>query len=87
MTEVLISDSRTATLLSRYAHAVWTYLENGDPTGFLSFVGKTYRDAFGRPHTFETRPEAVTAAVERSEDDIGAFADLYAEPETAEDAE
>jgi len=62
-------------------------LETGDPTGILAFVGKTYRDAFGKVHTFETRPEAIRAAVERSEDDMGAFADLYAEPETAEDSE
>jgi hypothetical protein len=83
--EVLISDSRTASLLSRYAHAVATYLETGDPRDLRGFEGKTYQDAFGKVHTFETRPEAVRAIIERSESDFGAFADLYAEPETADD--
>jgi transposase-like protein len=83
--EVLISDSRTASLLSRYAHAVATYLETGDPRDLRGFEGKTYKDAFGKVHTFETRPEAIRAIIERSESDFGAFADLYAEPETADD--
>jgi hypothetical protein len=34
---------------------------------------------------FEARPEAVLAAVERSESDFGAFVDLYAETEGAEE--
>lgn len=84
--EVLVSDSRTASQLSRYAHAVATYLETGDPRDLRAFDGKTYRDAFGKVHTFETRPEAIRAIIERSEADFGAFADLYAEPETADDS-
>lgn len=81
--EVLIDGSRTATLLSKYAHAVSEYLITRDPEVFRPFRGKTYRDAFGVEHTFETNPEAILAAVERSETDFGAFADLYAEPEEA----
>ena len=81
--EVLIGDSRTATLLSKYAHAVGEYLVTRDPELFRPFRGKTYRDALGIEHTFETDPEAVMAAIERSESDFGAFADLYAEPEEA----
>jgi AraC-like DNA-binding protein len=83
--EVLIRDSRTATLLSRYSNAVGHYIETGDARGFREFEGKTYRDAAGTVHTFETDPAAIRAAIERSESDFGAFADLYAEPEGAEE--
>jgi hypothetical protein len=79
-TEVLIADSRTASRLSRYAHAVSAYLETGDSRLLAKFRGKTYRDAHGKVHRFETRPGAIRAAVERSESDFGAFADLYVEP-------
>ena len=81
--EVLIDDSRTATLLSNYAHAVGEYLVTRDPEVFRPFRGVTYRDAFWAEHTFETDGGAILAAVERSESDFGAFADLYAE--TVED--
>lgn len=82
--EVLSEDSRTATLLSKYANAVKEYLVTRDPEVFRPFRGLTYRDAFGVEHTFETDGGAILAAVERSESDIGAFADLYAEPEEAD---
>jgi hypothetical protein len=49
------------------------------------FEGKTYVDAFGKTHTFETDPEAIRAYIEQSESDFGAFADLYSEPEEAEE--
>lgn len=84
--EVLIDDSRTATLLSKFAHAVGEYLVSRDPEVFGPFHGKTYRDAFGAEHSFETDGGAILAAIERSESDFGAFADLYAEPEEAESA-
>lgn len=86
-TQVLVSDSRTASRLSRYANAVGRYVETGDPSGLAEFKGKTYRDAYGQVHTFETDPAALRATIERSESDFGAFADLYAEPETGEDSE
>jgi len=85
--EVLVRDSRTASLLSRYSNAVGHYLETGDPGGLAEFEGKTYRDASGTVHTFETDPAAIRAAVERSESDFGAFADLYAEPERVEESD
>ncbi len=79
--EVLIDDSRTATLLSKYTHAVDEFLVTRDPELLRPFRGVTYRDAFGVEHTFETNPEAILTALDRSESDFGAFADLYAEPE------
>lgn len=82
---VLVTDSRTATLLSRYANAVGHYLDTGDASRVRSFEGRTYRDARGRVHTFETDPSKLRAAAERSEADFGQFGDLYAEPEEAED--
>jgi hypothetical protein len=85
--EVLVRDSRTASLLSRYSNAVAHYLETGDPTELAEFKGKTYRDANGTVHTFETDPAAIRGAVERSESDFGAFADLYSEPEEVEESD
>jgi hypothetical protein len=84
-TQVLVRDSRTASRLSRHANAVGRFLETGDPRGLAEFRGKTYRDAYGTVHTFETDPAALRAVIESSESDFGAFADLYAEPETADD--
>jgi ribosomal protein L21E len=84
--EVLVSNSRTATLLSRYANAVGQFVETGDASGLREFKGKTYVDALGKTHTFETDPTALRATFERSESDFGAFADLYAEPETSENS-
>jgi hypothetical protein len=84
-TEVLVSDSRTASLLSRYSNAVGKFIETGDASALRAFEGKTYRNASGTVHALETDPQAIRAAIERSELDFGAFADLYAEPEEAED--
>jgi hypothetical protein len=78
-TEVLVDDSRTASLLSRYSNAVGRYLETGDPSGLADFEGKTYRDTTGAVHTFETNPDAIRAAIERSESDFGAYATIYVE--------
>jgi hypothetical protein len=83
--EVLVRDSRTATILSRYSNAVGRYLETGDASGLAEFEGRTYVDARGKTHSFETDPAAIRAAVERSESDFGAFADLYSEPEEADE--
>lgn len=84
--EVLIDDSRAATLLSKYAHAVNEFLLTRDPEVFRPFRGVSYRDAFGVEHNFDTDGPAILAVVERSESDFGTFADLYAEPEEAEPA-
>ena len=85
--DVLIDDSRTATLLSKYAHAVNEYLVKRDPAVFAPFEGKTYRDASGVEHTFETDPNAIVAAVEASESDFSAFVDLYSESDGEEEGE
>jgi hypothetical protein len=84
-TEVLVKDFRTASLLSRYSNAIGRYLETGDPSGLAEFEGKIYIDASGKTHGFETDPAAIRTAVERSESDFGAFADLYAEPEEVDE--
>lgn len=82
---VLVSDSRTATLLSRYANAVRRYLDTADPSRLSEFERRLFVDAYGTAHTLETDPAKLRAAVERSEADFGVFGDLYAEPEEAED--
>lgn len=83
---VLIEDSKTATLLSRYASAVHHYLETGDAGRLKKFEGRTYVDAHGRVHNVETSPAKLRAAAERSEADFGSFGDLYSEPEEADEA-
>ncbi len=82
---MLVADSRTASLVSEYVHAVQVYLETGDARPLAEFEGLTYRDAYDQVHTFETRPEAIRAAAERAESDFGAFTDLYAEPEEVDE--
>jgi hypothetical protein len=77
--EVLVKDSRTASLLSRYANAVGRYRETGDASRLKEFGGKTYRDVAGKVHTFETNAAALRASFERSESDFGAFATIYVE--------
>jgi hypothetical protein len=84
-TEVLVSDSRTASLLSGYSNAVGKFIETGDTSALRAFEGKTYRDASGAVHSLETDPQAIRAAIERSESDFGSFADLYAEIEGDEE--
>lgn len=85
--EVLINDSRTASRLSQYSNAVGRFTQTADPSGLAEFEGETYVDALGKAHTFETDPGAIRAAIERAEDDIGAFAELYADPEEVEAGE
>jgi transposase-like protein len=85
-TEVMVRDSRTATLLSRYANALGRYRETGDASGLKAFEGKTYLDAAGRTHTFETDSAALRTAFERSESDFGAFVDLYYDPGEVEES-
>jgi ribosomal protein L21E len=83
--EVLIDDSRTATLLSNYSNAVGEYLRTGNPEVLEPFEGITYRDASGVEHTFETDPQALRDAAERSEADFASFADLYSESSIEEE--
>ena len=85
-TEVLVRDARTATLLSRFANAVGRYRETGDASGLEAFAGKTYRDAEGKVHTFETDPAKLRDAFERSESDFGAFVDIYYDPGEVEES-
>jgi hypothetical protein len=85
--EVLINDSRTASRLSQYSNAVGRFTQTADPSGLAEFEGETYVDAFGKVHSFETDPDAIRSAIERAEDDLGAFAELYADPEEVEAGE
>jgi hypothetical protein len=84
--EVLVRSSRTASLLSRYANAVGRYRETWDASGLKEFEGRTYRDAAGKVHTFETDPAALRDAFERTESDFGGFVDLYYEPGEVEES-
>jgi hypothetical protein len=85
--EVLINNSRTASRLSQYSNAVGRFTQTWDPSGLAEFEGETYIDAFGKVHSFETDPDGIRAAIERAEDDLGAFAELYADPGEVEAGE
>jgi hypothetical protein len=85
--EVLVRDSRTASLLSRYSNAVGRYFQTGDPSGLEEFRGRMYRDAPGTSHSFETDPAALRAAIERSESDFGDFATIYVEQGEVEESD
>jgi len=81
---VAVSDSKTASLLGRYARDVRTFFT--DPARDFHVLeqrkGIRYHDAEGSVHTFETDPYALKHAVEASEEEFGAF-DIY--PEGGED--
>lgn len=75
---VTVRDSRTASLLGQYGRDVRFYLRERDPNILAQWACKTYRDAKGRVRTFESDPNRLVAAIEKSERDYGAF-DIYPE--------
>jgi hypothetical protein len=84
---VTVRDSKTASLLGKYNRDVRTFLEDParDPSVLKKWEGRTFVDAFGEVHTFETNPAQIQSAVERAESETGAF-DIYPEGDEAEEA-
>jgi hypothetical protein len=81
---VTIRGPQAATQIGRYNRDVRTYLEGPtrDPSILRKWEGRTFVDAYGKRHVFETDPAKILSAVERAESETGAF-DIY--PEGGED--
>jgi hypothetical protein len=47
--EIVLNDSRAASLVGKYWNAVHLYLATGDDSGLAKFVGEVVTDASGRP--------------------------------------
>jgi hypothetical protein len=76
---VTVRGSKTASLIGKYDRDVRTFLEDParDPSILQKWKGRTFRDAAGNIHTFETDPYKLREAAERAEAE-GGF-DIYPE--------
>ena len=70
----------------KYNRDVRTFLEDParDPSVLRKWEGRTFVDAQGRVHTFETDPARILSAVERAESEYGSF-DIYPEGDESEE--
>lgn len=80
-----IRGSKTASVIGRYDRDVETFLKTRDASVLKDWEGRTFVDAYGRTHTFETDPARLLSAVERAESETGAF-DIYPEGDESEEA-
>jgi len=83
---VTVRGSKTASLLGRYNRDVRTFLEDParDPSVLKKWEGRTFIDAHGEVHTFETDPAKILSAIERAESEYGSF-DIYPEGDESEE--
>ena len=84
---VNVRGSRTASRIGKYNRDVRTFLEDParDPSVLKRWEGRTFIDAYGNVHTFETNPARILSAVERAESEYGSF-DIYPEGDVSEEA-
>ena len=84
---VTIRGSKTASLLGRSNRDVRTFLEDParDPSVLKRWEGRTFVDAHGKVHPFETDAAKIRLAVERAESEYGSF-DIYPEGDESEEA-
>ena len=84
---VPVRGSKTASLIGKYNRDVRTFLEDParDPAVLEKWEGRTFVDARGQVHTFETDPSRILSAVERAESEYGSF-DIYPEGDESEEA-
>jgi hypothetical protein len=80
-----VRGSKTASLIGRYDRDVETFLKNRDRAVLKKWAGRTFVDAYGKVHSFESDPAKIISAVERAESDTGAF-DIYPEGDVSEEA-
>jgi hypothetical protein len=71
----IVRGSKTASLIGKYDRDVEAFLEDParDPSVLKKWEGRTFVDADGTVHAFETDPAKILSAVERAESDAGAF--------------
>lgn len=84
---VTVRGSKNASLLGRYNRDVRTFLEDParNPAVLRKWEGRTFVDAYGKTHSFETDPARILSAVERAESEYGSF-DIYPEGDESEEA-
>jgi hypothetical protein len=84
---VSVRGSKSASLLGKYNRDVRTFLEDParDPSVLAKWEGRSFVDASGQVHTFETDPARLLSGVERAESDYGSF-DIYPEGDESEEA-
>jgi hypothetical protein len=84
---VTVRGSKTASQIGKYNRDVRTFLEDPvrDPSVLKKWEGRTFVDAQGRVHTFETDPARILSAIERAESEYGSF-DIYPEGDESEEA-
>lgn len=82
---VTVRGSKTASLIGKYDRDVETFLQTRDASVLKKWEGRTFVDAHGRSHKFETDLAAILSAVERAESETGAF-DIYPEGDESEEA-
>ena len=83
---VTVRGSKTASQIGKYNRDVRTFLEDParDPSVLRKWEGRTFVDARGRVHTFETDPARILSAIERAESEYGSF-DIYPEGDEPEE--
>lgn len=82
---VTVRGSKTASLIGKYDRDVETFLKTRDAPVLKKWEGRTFVDAHGKAHVFETDPARLLSAVERAESETGAF-DIYPEGDESEEA-
>ena len=84
---VTVRGSKTASQIGKYNRDVRTFLEDPvrDPSVLKKWEGRTFVDAQGRVHTFETDPARILSAIERAESEYGSF-DIYPDGDESEEA-
>ena len=84
---VTVRGSKIGSQIGKYNRDVRSFLEDPsrNPSVLKKWEGRTFVDAQGRVHTFETDPARLLSAVERAESETGAF-DIYPEGDESEEA-
>ena len=81
-----VRGSKIASRIGKYNRDIRTFLEDSarDPSVLKKWEGRTFVDAQGRVHTFETDPARLLSAMERAESECGSF-DTYPEGDESEE--
>lgn len=72
---IIVRNSKDASLIGQYFNDVKRFLETGDKTLLTKYKKRVIRDAKGKKHKLETRPEKIIQIEERKEEPE--FFDIY----------
>ncbi|MBI4177125.1 MAG: hypothetical protein HY516_02055 [Candidatus Aenigmarchaeota archaeon] len=73
--EIIVTNSKDASLIGQYHSAVRRYLETGDKSILKKFKRRVIKDAKGKRHKLETSPKTLFEIAEAREDEE--FYDIY----------